>query len=175
MASRQCKTSPDCLWYVCGYYISCQHSAYKIVKGTKYWTAYRLYFGMDIGDQEESWAPHVICGSCRSNLEGWLRGSGRGMSFAVPRVWREPQNHHDHCSFCMINISKYRKVRGRRAMTYPSIPSSIAPFPENDALPVPNPPSNVSNFLWVSVTNSNLYVLRLDLILCYVLVLHHLR
>ena len=47
-------------------------------------------------------------------------------------------------------------------MTYPSIPSSIAPVPHSDALPVPNPPSNVSNFLWVIVTNSNLYVLRLD-------------
>ena len=46
---------------------------------------------MDIGDQDKPWAPQVICGGCRrSNLEGWLRGSGKGMSFAVPRVWREP-------------------------------------------------------------------------------------
>ena len=146
------------------------------MKGTKYWTAYRLYFGMDIGDQDKSWAPYVICGSCRSNLEGWLRGSGRVMSFAVPRVWKEPQNHHDDCYFCMINISKYRKVRGR-AMTYPSILSSIALVPHRDALPVSNQPSNVSNFLWVSVTNSNLYVLRPDPIFCYagLLVLYHFR
>ena len=54
MASRQCKTSPDGFCYVCGYYISGQHSSYKIVKETKYWTAYRLYFGMDIGDQDKS-------------------------------------------------------------------------------------------------------------------------
>ena len=47
-------------------------------------------------------------------------------------------------------------------MTYPIIPSSIAPVPHSDTLPVPNPTSNVNNFLWVSVTNSNLYVLRLD-------------
>ena len=38
--------------------------SYKIVKGTKYWSAYRLYFGMDIGNQDKSWAPHVICGGC---------------------------------------------------------------------------------------------------------------
>ena len=99
MASGQCKTSPDCFCYVCGYYISGQHSSYKIVKGTKYWAAYRLYFGMDIGDQDKSWAPHVIGGSCRSNLEGWLRGSETVISFAVSRVWREPQNHHDGCYF----------------------------------------------------------------------------
>ena len=130
---------------------------------------------MDIDDQDKSWAPHVICGSYRSNLEGWLRGSGRVMSFAVPRVWREPQNHHDDCYFCNANISKYRKIKGRRAMTYPSTLSSIAPVPHRDAIPVPYSPSNVSNFLWVSVTISNLYVLRLDRISCYVLVLYHFR
>ena len=99
------------------------------------------------------------------------------MSFVVSRVWRERQNHHDNCYFCMINISKYRKVRGRRAMTYPSVPSSVtsSPVPHSDALPVPNPPSNVSNFLWVNVTNSNLYALRLHPISCYVLVLYHFR
>ena len=83
---------------------------------------------MHINDQDKPWAPHVICGSCKSSLEGLLRGSEKVMSFAVPRVWREPQNHHDDCYFCIINISKYHKVSGRRAMTYPSIPSSIAPL-----------------------------------------------
>ncbi|XP_076799828.1 uncharacterized protein LOC143444920 [Clavelina lepadiformis] len=101
---------------------------------------------MDIGDQDNSWAPHVICGSCRSNLEGWLRGSGKVMSFVVPRVWREPQNHHDDCYFCMINISKYCKISGRRAMAYPSTPSSIAPVPHSEALPIPNPPSNIEMY-----------------------------
>ena len=55
-------------------------------------------------------------------------------------------------------------------MTYPSIPSSIAPVPHSDALPVQNLPSNVRNFLWVGVTNSNL-----DSISCYVVVLYHFR
>ena len=146
MSSKECKNLPNCFCYVCGFYISGKHTTYKIVKGTKYWTAYRLYFGMDIGDQDKPWAPHAICGSCRSNLEGWLRGSGKIMSFAVPRVWREPQNHHDDCYFCIINISKYRKVSGRRAITYPSIPSSIEPVPHSETLPVLNPPSNVSFF-----------------------------
>ena len=140
MFSRQCKILPDCFCYVCGFYISSKHTVYKIVKRTKYWTAYRLYFGIDNGDQDKLWTPHVICGSCRSNLEGWLRGSGEVMSIAVPRVWREPQNYHDDCYFCIINISKYRKVSGRRAITYPSTPSSIAPFPHSEALLVPNPP-----------------------------------
>ena len=45
-------------------------------------------------------------------------------------------------------------------MTYPSIPSSIATVLHNKTLPVPNPPSNVSFFLWI--TNTNLFFLRLD-------------
>ena len=120
MSSRECKISLNCFCYVYGFYINGKHTTYKIVKGTKYWTGYRLYFWMDIGNQNKPWAPHVICGSFRFNLEGWLRGSGKVMSFEVSRVWREPQNLHDDCYFCMINISKYCKVSGRRAMTYPS-------------------------------------------------------
>ena len=143
MASRECKNSQNC-FYICGFFISGKQTTYKIVKGTKYWTAYRLYFVLDIGDQDKPWAPHLICGSCRFNLEGWLRDSGKVMSFAVPRVWREPQNHYDDCYFCLINISKYCKVSGRRAITYPSIPSSIAPVSHSETLPVPNPPSNVT-------------------------------
>ena len=92
MSNRECNNSPNCFCYVCGFYISGKHTTYKIVKQTKYWTAYRLYFWIDIGGQDKPWAPHVRispghhCGSCRSNLEGWLKGSGKVMSFAVPRI-----------------------------------------------------------------------------------------
>ena len=144
MSSRKCKTSPDCFCYVCGFYVGNKHTSHKIGKEGKYWTAYKLYFGMDIGDQDKPWAPHTICGSCRSSLEGWLRGSKKCMPFAIPRIWREPQNHTDDCYFCMVNILKYRKVKGRKALTYPNIPSSIAPVSHNESLPVPSPPRNVS-------------------------------
>ena len=91
MLSSECKNSPTYFCYVFEfYYISGKHTTYKILKGTKYWTAYILYFGMDINDQDKPWAPHAICGSCRSNLKKWLRGFGKVMSFAVSRVWREP-------------------------------------------------------------------------------------
>ena len=66
----------------------------KIVKGKKLWINYRKYFGTATGDQDKPWAPHVICGSYRSTLEGWLKGTRRVISFAIPRVWRE-MNHHD--------------------------------------------------------------------------------
>ena len=99
---------------------------------------------MDIGDQDKSWAPHTICGSCRSNLEDRLRGTRKCMPFTMPRIWRESKNHTDGCYFCMVNISKYRKVKGRKALTYPDIPSSIAPVSHDESLPVPSPPHDVS-------------------------------
>ena len=91
MSCRECKNSQNCFCYVCGFYISGKHTTYKIVKGTKYWTTYRLYFEMDIGDQNKPWAPHVICGSCRSNLEGWLKGSGKVMSLQFPEFGESPK------------------------------------------------------------------------------------
>ncbi|KAI6656162.1 hypothetical protein LOD99_1495 [Oopsacas minuta] len=37
----------------------------------------------------------------------------------------------------------YLNVKGRRALTYPSTPSSIAPVPHSETLPVPKPPANL--------------------------------
>ena len=34
-----------------------------------------------------------------------MRGSRKCMPFAIPRIWREPTNHHDNCYFCMADIS----------------------------------------------------------------------
>ena len=64
MATRGCENSPDTFCYVCGYYIGKKQVLHKIVRGAKVWIAYRLYFGMPMGDQDKPWAPHVICGSC---------------------------------------------------------------------------------------------------------------
>ena len=75
--------------------------------------AYETHFGMKMGDQDKSWAPHFCCGSCRSTLEGWMRGSRKCTAFANLRIWREPTNHHDDSYFCMVDISKYKKT-GKR-------------------------------------------------------------
>lgn len=126
--------------YICGFYIGSKQGKHNLMRGTKLWRAYSAYFGMSIGDQDKSWAPHVCCGSCRSTLEGWLRGSRKCMPFAIPRVWREPTNHSTDCYFCTVEISKYKKTKDRKLITYPDIPSSIAPVPHSESLPIPAPP-----------------------------------
>ena len=61
------------------------------------------------------------------------------MKFAIPRIWREPTNHTNDCYFCMVDPSTRRTGKNAPAIVYPSIPSSIAPVPHSDQLPVPIP------------------------------------
>ncbi|XP_053960401.1 uncharacterized protein LOC128864672 [Anastrepha ludens] len=102
--------------------------------------AYNAYFGMPVGDQDKSWAPHFACENCKRTLEGWYRGEKRAMKFAVPRVWREPTDHSSNCFFCMVDPSKRRTGKKASPIMYPDIPSSMAPVPHSSGLPVPTPP-----------------------------------
>ena len=143
-SSRKCKLSADCFCYVCGLYVSLKQVKYKINLEAKFAQAYERYFSMKIGDQDKNWAPHVICGTCRSNLDAWLKGDRHSMPFAIPRVWREPQNLTDDGYFCMVDISRFKKTKNRRDIVYPSIPSSIASVPHSSELPITKPPANKS-------------------------------
>ena len=97
---------------------------------------------MNIRDQDKSRAPQTICDSNQSNLERWLRGSRKCMPFAISRIWREPKNSTDDCYFYIINILKYQKVKGRKVLTYPNIPLSIAPVSHHKSLPALSPLHN---------------------------------
>lgn len=141
MASRHCKLPANCFCYVCGCYIGPAQVKCAISRDTKYYQAYEKYFGMLIGDQDKSWAPHVICGCCKSTLEGWLRGTKKSMPFAVPRIWREPTNHLNDCYFCMVDVCGYKKAKDKKKLVYPNIPSSIAPVPHDEHMPIPVPPT----------------------------------
>jgi len=67
-------------------------------------TAYKHYFGCQVGDQDKSWTPHVFCTACYSGLTQWLNGKQNNMPFAsLPIVWREPTNYYADCYFCMTN------------------------------------------------------------------------
>lgn len=76
-----------------------------------------------------------------SVILGWHRGEKRAMRFAVPRIWREQSNHHDDCYFCIVDPTPRRAGKKSVRITYPDIPSSIAPVRHSEDLPVPSPPS----------------------------------
>lgn len=157
MAARSCLHAADSFCYVCGQFIKTRAKKYSVKASVTMCEAYKAYFGVPVGDQDRSWAPHFTCEHCKKTLEGkraiavynlfimfagWYRGEKRSMKFAVPRVWREPTDHLSNCYFCMVDPSKRRS--GKRAMPiiYPNIPSSIAPVPHCTELPVPTPPKN---------------------------------
>ncbi|KAJ4425352.1 hypothetical protein ANN_27967 [Periplaneta americana] len=140
-----CRNSPDSFCYVFGYYISTKQKKHNIRPGTKYFTAHNVYIEVPIRDQDNSWAPHVCCGSCNTTLEGWLRGFRKFMPFAVSRFWREPTNHHDNCYFCMVDVSSLKNLKQRGRLQYPDISSSIAPIPHGQDLSALEPPAVHSN------------------------------
>ena len=49
-------------------------------------TAYFPYFDCKIGDQDESWAPHICCKPCYNGLTAWFNGKKAAFNFAVPMV-----------------------------------------------------------------------------------------
>ncbi|XP_061433007.1 uncharacterized protein LOC133358637 [Lethenteron reissneri] len=102
--------------------------------------AYKEYFGMPVGDQDKPWAPNFSCEQCKNTLEGWYRGEKKAMKFAISRIWREPTDHSINYYFCMVDPSKRRTGKNAPSITYPDLPSSIAPMPHCHELPIPTPP-----------------------------------
>ena len=123
--SRGFNHDSDCFCYVSGVFVSTKEVKHRITVANNFCTTYNAYFGMPVGDQDKKWAPHVVCGCCRSTLEAWCRGESRRVKFGVPRIWREPINHLDNCYFCVIDVSHHQKGKKTSVLDYPDIPSSL--------------------------------------------------
>ena len=98
---RKCKNSPDSYCYICGSFTlkRCKRQLLSHVM-----KLYELYFGCKVGDQDKRWAPHVCCVGCSSSLSAWYKGTGSGLTFGVPMIWREPLDHSTDCYFCLTDI-----------------------------------------------------------------------
>ncbi|XP_037400093.1 uncharacterized protein LOC119264997 isoform X2 [Pygocentrus nattereri] len=135
MASRGCIHPADAFCYVCGHFTKTRVKKYSVEASAKMCEAYKAYFGMPVGDQDKPWAPHFTC---------WYRGEKRAMHFAVPRIWREPTDQSTNCYFCIVDPSKRHTGKNATPVTYPDIPSSIAPVPHCPELPVPTLPDRAT-------------------------------
>lgn len=104
MTSRGCVNCPDSFCYICGEFVvkKQQRSITDFVK-----KVYFAYFGVKIGDQDKSWAPHRVCSGCVEGLRSWSKGKVKSFRFGVPMIWREPRNHSDDCYFCSCNVQGY--------------------------------------------------------------------
>jgi hypothetical protein len=72
MASRGCLHPADSFCYVCGQFIKIRAKKYSVEASRIMCEAYKAYFGVPVGDQDKSWAPHFACEYCKKTLEGKL-------------------------------------------------------------------------------------------------------
>jgi hypothetical protein len=136
--SRACFIHPDNFCYVCGKFTT-KDQRKNLAKRLK--VAYHCYFGIKLGDQDKSWAPHICCTTCYSGLTQWLLGKKSSMPFYIPMVWREPTNHVSDCYFCMTNIAGFSK-KNKSAIVYPDCPSALKPVLHDAENPVPIKPTD---------------------------------
>ncbi|KAL4113048.1 hypothetical protein QTP88_016749 [Uroleucon formosanum] len=109
--------------------------------------AYYAYFGIKIGDQNKSRAPHKVCKICFEDLRNWTKGKKKALSFGIPMVWREPKNHGDNCYFCACNVQGLN-IKNKKNIIHPDdIRSTIRPMPHGPTIPIPLPPINLDTIL----------------------------
>ena len=121
MTTRGCKYSAGSFCYVYREFFAKRAKKHCLNNCIRAGEAYLAYFGMPVGDQDKRWAPHVIYDYCRRTLEG-LREEKRAIRFAIPRIWREPLDHHTNFAISVWWIQQNEEREGMH------LPSSILAF-----------------------------------------------
>ena len=88
---RKCCNDPDIFCYICGCFAlpPQRRNINSFIK-----KIFFAYFGVPLGDQDKSLAPHQVCTTCVETLRSWSQGKNVKLKFGVPMVWREPKNHY---------------------------------------------------------------------------------
>ena len=131
--SRKCKNNKDSFCYTCGEFVFKEN---RKTIDEFYKKAYYTYFKIKLGDQDKTWAPHIICKSCKKAYDSGRQAEETALKFGIPMIWREPANHFDDCYFCMTNLVVFN-LKNRKNILYLSIPSATRPIPHCDENPVP--------------------------------------
>jgi len=133
---RECRNSPDIFCYICGTFATTDQRL-PITTFVKH--SYHAYFGCKLGDQDKTWAPHIVCKRCVEDLRHWSKGEGKCTPFGVPMIWREQTDHVTDCYFCITNVQGFSK-KNKNKIKYPNLPSAMRPVPHSDEVEVPVPP-----------------------------------
>ena len=88
--------------------------------------AYQAYSGVELGDQDKLFAPHICCKACVENLLDWRNKKRKSMPFGVPMVWREGKDHITDCYFCTTNLKSINRTN-KHLVQYLGVPSAIKP------------------------------------------------
>ena len=93
-----------------------------------------ILVGIKLGDQDKSWAPHMVCKACTETLRGWTNGK-RSLKFGISMVWREPTNHVTDCYFDAIDVTGINR-QNRSSPKYPDLQSARRPVAHCDEISV---------------------------------------
>ena len=105
--NRKCRNDPNRFCYICGQ-VTLSDRQSPITNFVK--KSYHDYFGVKLGDQDKSFAPHICCKTCVEGLRRWIKGKQQqGLPFGVPMVWREGRDHVTDCYFCMTNLDRINR------------------------------------------------------------------
>ena len=132
-SNRRCLNDANVFCYICGE-VTLTHNRRMINDHLK--KLYLAYFGVHLGDQDKSWAPHIACHTCREHLRQWSQGTRKGLSFGIPMVWREPTNHLDNCYFCLPNIKGFGN-KNKKHIRYHDLEFARRPVSHSAELHVP--------------------------------------
>lgn len=130
-----CNKSSDSFCYICGQFtpINQRRPINKSVE-----SVYKLYFKMEIKNQDKCWVPHVVCDPCRIGLNKWSRRVGH-LGFGCPMIWRDPINHETNCYICLTDVFGFTR-KNRQNVRYATVDSVTLPVPHSDTLPIPDFP-----------------------------------
>ena len=108
--------------------------------------SYFAYYGVDLVNHDQFWAPNIVCRPCVEGLRRWTKGQQTGLKFGVPIVWNEPQDHPNDCYFCTTNI-KGLNPNKKTKWHYPDLESVRQPIPHSESFPIPVHTSSSGNSL----------------------------
>jgi hypothetical protein len=111
---------------------------------------YCAYFGVKLGDQDMSCAPHKLCYVCVQDLGKWSKGKKKAFRFGVPMILREPKYHSDYVYFCYCDFKDYNS-KHKKILLYSNLPSALSYFVHGPEVPVPQP----TEILEAASTNSS--------------------
>ena len=105
MSTRKCLNNPNVFSYICGNYIIAKQ---KQDSNSFVRNVYYAYFGIRLGDEDKSWAPHKVCRTFVERLRLWKNGAKKPMEGATKS--------------CMINVEGHN-AKSKKDIQYPNIPS----------------------------------------------------
>ena len=131
--SRRCLNDKDSFCYTCGEFAFREN---RKTIGEFYMKARYTYFKINLGNQDKTWAPHIICKSCKESLRLWTTGNRAALKFGIPMIWCEPSQSFWWLLFLHDELSWICK-KNRENIPYLSISLATRPIPHSDENPVP--------------------------------------